>query len=331
MLQFNIVILLALVLDFLFGDPRYRMHPVRLIGDAIRLLTRGLRRRGLNQMAGGMILVFLTLIPILTVYWAVALFLSHITGAVVLLFDVYVAYSCLALKDLFDHADRVFHPLESDNLIEARKAIAMVVGRDVRLLDETGIGRAAVETLAENFVDGFISPVFWYVGGGILGYALGASPLVCAVSFMLGFKTISTLDSMVGYKNAQFIRFGRAGAKCDDFMNFLPARLAVILLFIGAWICRSNAIQGLRVALRDRKKHDSPNAAHAESFLAGALSIRLGGPTAYPHGTIEKPWLGAEHADAATAHIREAITLLKYTAWTTVVLPLAASLIGSAF
>lgn len=328
MYPFNIVLLIALFLDFLFGDPHYRLHPIRLVGDAIHLLTKVLRTVRLNETAGGMILVLLTLALTLTVYWAVTLFLSRISGTIALLFDGYVTYSCLALKDLIDHTKRVVDPLKSGDLTEARKAIAMVVGRDVRLLDETGISRAVVETLAENFVDGFISPVFWYVVGGILGYALGASPVMWAVSSMLAFKIISTLDSMVGYKNAEYIHFGRAGAKCDDLMNFIPARLALILLFMGTWVCRFNATAGIRIALRDRLKHDSPNAGHAESFMAGALSIRLGGPTSYPHGTIEKPWLGAENPDASPAHIRDAITLIKCTAWTTVVVPLTTGLIG---
>ena len=151
----------------------------------------------------------------------------------------------------------------------------MVVGRDVRFLDEKGVCRASVETLAENFVDGFLSPLFWCLMGAVLANLLGLSPIKTAMSFMLAFKVASTLDSMVGYKNPDYIDFGVAGARLDDIMNFIPARFSLIILFVGAGISGFHPVNGLKAAMGDRLKHESPNSAHAESFVAGALDIRL--------------------------------------------------------
>ena len=151
-----------------------------------------------------------------------------------------------------------------------------------------------------------------------MGYILGLSPVMSAVSFMITFKVASTLDSMVGYKDSEFLEFGWAGAKLDDIMNFIPARLSLIFLFAGAWISKLKASEGMRVALRDRLKHDSPNAAHAESFVAGALEVRLGGPSVYPDGQKDKPWLAKGNPDPLLRHIRKTAALLTCSAWAVV-------------
>jgi len=324
MLEFAFIILLAFILDCIFGDPRYRLHPIRLIGRCIVLFTRILRRTGLDGRRGGLVLVMMVEFVFLTAFLAPSLVLHRIHILLGLGFDLFICYSCLALKDLFYHMDKVIHALEEGNLSEARKEIAMVVGRDVRFLDEKGISRAAIETMAENFVDGFLSPLFWYLCGGILGYILGLSPVMTAVGLMMAFKVASTLDSMVGYKDSEFLEFGWAGARLDDFMNFVPARLSLMVLFAGAWICRLKASEGIRVALRDRLKHDSPNAAHAESFVAGALEVRLGGPTVYPGGQKDKPWLGQGNPDPLPQHIRSTAFLLTRSAWVAMAFPVFA-------
>ncbi len=260
----------------------------------------------------------------LATFLALSLVFHHLNALLGLGFDLFICYSCLALKDLFYHTDQVIRALESGNLPEAREGIAMVVGRDVRFLDEKGISRAAMETLAENFVDGFLSPIFWYLSGGILGYIFGLSPVMSAVGFMITFKVASTLDSMVGYKDSEFLEFGWAGAKLDDIMNFIPARVSLMVLFAGAWICRLKPMEGIKTALRDRLKHDSPNSAHAESFVAGALNVRLGGPTIYPDGQKDKPWLGEGNPDPLPQHIRRTASLLTRSAWVAVAFPVFA-------
>ena len=318
MLESAIILFLAFILDLLLGDPRYRFHPIRLIGRSIAFFTRILRRVGLDGRWGGVALVMMVEFIFLTAFLVLSSAFHRINVFLGLGFDLFICYSCLALKDLFYHMDKVNHALEGGNLAEARKAIAMVVGRDVRFLDEKGISRAAIETMSENFVDGFFSPIFWYLSGGILGYILGLSPVTPAVGLMITFKVASTLDSMVGYKDSEFLEFGWAGAKLDDIMNFIPARLSLMVLFAGAWICGLKASKGIRVALRDRLKHDSPNAAHAESFAAGALEVRLGGPTVYPDGQKDKPWLGKGNPDPLPQHIRRTASLITRSAWVAV-------------
>ena len=318
MLELAFIILLAFILDLIFGDPRYGFHPIRLIGRSIAFFTRILRRAGLDGRLGGVALVMMVEFIFLAAFLAANFVLYRIHILLSLGFDLFIGYSCLALRDLFIHTDRVIHALETGNLPEARKGISMVVGRDVRFLDEKGISRAAIETMAENFVDGFLSPLFWYLSGGILGYILGLSPVITAVGLMLIFKVASTLDSMVGYKDSEFLEFGWAGARLDDIMNFIPARLSLMVLFAGAWICRLKPSEGISVALRDRLKHDSPNAAHAESFVAGALEVRLGGPTVYPDGQKDKPWLGEGNPDPLPQHIRRTASLLTRSAWVAV-------------
>ena len=324
MLELAIVLFFAFILDLLLGDPRYRFHPIRLMGQCIALFTNILRRVGLDGRRGGLVLVMMVELLFLATFLVLSLVFHHLNALLGLGFDLFIGYSCLALKDLFIHTDRVIHALETGNLPEARKGISMVVGRDVRFLDEEGVSRAAIETLAENFVDGFISPLFWYLTGGVLATILGFSPVMTAVSLMIAFKVASTLDSMVGYKDHEFLEFGWAGAKLDDIMNFIPARLSLMVLFAGAWICRLKASEGIRVALRDRLKHDSPNAAHAESFVAGALEVRLGGPTVYLEGKKDKPWLGEGNPDPLPQHIRRTASLLTRSAWVAVAFPVFA-------
>lgn len=324
MLELAIVLFFAFILDLVLGDPRYRLHPIRLIGQCIAVFTRILRRVGLGGKWGGIMLVIMVQSASLIAFLA-ASFVLHRTHILLGFgFDLFICYSCLALKDLFFHTDKVIRALDGGDLAEARKEIAMVVGRDVRFLDEKGINRAAIETMAENFVDGFFSPLCWYLSGGILGYILGLSPVITAVAFMMAFKVASTLDSMVGYKDPEFLEFGWAGARLDDIMNFIPARLSLMVLFVGAWISRLKASEGIRVALRDRLKHDSPNAAHAESLVAGAIGVRLGGPTVYPDGQKDKPWLGQGNPDPFPMHIRRTASLITRSAWVAVIFPVFA-------
>ena len=196
----------------------------------------------------------------------------------------------------------------------------MIVGRDVNFLDESGIIRAAIETLAENFVDGFLSPVFWYSAGCLLGVAVNSNPVYSGIVFLIIFKVVSTLDSMVGYKTEEFKEIGWLGARLDDLMNFIPARLSIIVLFLGATLSGLNPFAGLRTSMRDRLKHESPNSAHSESFAAGSIKARLGGPTRYLDGVKEKPWLGEEFPDPVVADIKCVIKLLLVSSFITILI-----------
>ncbi len=316
-----LIILTAFLLDLLIGDPEYGFHPIRIIGHGITLFLKVIKGFGLNTRIGGAFLVLMTTVASLAVYVALRSVLSFFNPIIAIFFDLYLCYSCIALKDLAKHITPVVNALKINNLPAARKAVAMVVGRDISFLDKVGVVRAAVETLAENFVDGLLSPLFWFVVGAITGPFIGLSPVFTAICFMITFKVASTLDSMVGYKNEEFSKIGWAGARLDDVMNFIPARFSLLILFVGACITSLDPFGGIRTALRDRLKHDSPNAAHAESFTAGALHIRLGGPTKYAEGLKVKPWLGDEGSSyPEPEHIKKTIVLLNRSAWFAIVL-----------
>ncbi|MBN1102598.1 MAG: cobalamin biosynthesis protein CobD [Deltaproteobacteria bacterium] len=303
----------AYLLDLSIGDPRYSAHPVRMIGRFITHAERIIRSAGAGGRGGGGILVLATAGVSLLGYFGLVRLVTWIHPCVLALFQVFIVYSCLALGDLLDHIRPVIQALEAGELNRAREYLARTVGRDVRVLDEQGVARAAIETLAENFVDGFLSPLFWFFSGWAISSFLDFGRMSWAAGLMLLFKVASTLDSMVGYKDERYLCFGWAGARLDDLMNFIPARISILFLAVGAGVIGMNGIRGLRVALRDRLKHDSPNAAHAESFTAGALGIRLGGPTMYPEGEKKKPWLGEGKEEAGTLHIRQTLRLVRIT------------------
>jgi adenosylcobinamide-phosphate synthase len=311
----GITLTAAYLLDLVLGDPPYRLHPMRLIGSGIAGTEAFLRRIGLSGKTGGILLVLTSAGVTLFFYASLVHILSRVHPVLPFLFHLYLVYSCLALGDLLNHIHPVVLALETGDLARAREAVSRVVGRDVRVLDPHGVARASVETLAENFVDGFLSPLFWYFAGWILSLLLGEGKVAWPVACMLLFKLASTLDSMVGYRNHRYLHFGWAGARFDDLMNFLPARLSIPFLMLGALFSGMSPLKGLRIALRDRLLHDSPNSAHAESFMAGALDLRLGGPTLYAEGMKEKPWLGDGRAEAGPADIRRAVTLVRVTGW----------------
>ncbi|MBW2709523.1 MAG: cobalamin biosynthesis protein CobD [Deltaproteobacteria bacterium] len=310
-----IVLWMGFLLDVFLGDPEYRFHPIRLMGHSISLGEKGLRQLGLGGRAGGIILALGLVGVTLSVFLLLSRILNNIYGPLAFLFQVFICFSCLALRDLKEHLDPVVAALEAGDLNTARHRVSRVVGRDVSVLDEKGVCRAAVETLAENFIDGFIAPLFWYMLGGMMGWLLGSDPLQMALCALLVFKVASTMDSMVGYKNERYQAFGWAGAKLDDVMNFIPARLSFLFLFLGAMVTGHDGVRGMRIGFRDRLKHESPNSAHGESFVAGALGIRLGGPTTYGDKTKDKPWLGEGLADATPSDIVKTMWLLCATAW----------------
>ena len=314
------VIFIAFLIDALIGDPRYAWHPVRLIGWTITYNLRLFKKAGLKGISGGVILAFLVILATVFVYWSTHYVLSVIYPLLCLPFNVYVCYSCLALKDLFHHLIPVVEVLESNDMERAGMALNRVVGRDALSLDRQGMTRAAIETLSENFVDGFFSPLFWHVAGSVAGTFSGIDPVFAGTLLMVIFKAVSTLDSMVGYRNEEFSEIGWAGARLDDAMNYIPARLSLLILFLGSLPGRFHPIDGLRVAFRDRLKHDSPNSAHAESFIAGALNIRLGGPVKYPEGIKERPWLGREYDDPDIRHIKIGMGLIRVSSWVSIII-----------
>jgi adenosylcobinamide-phosphate synthase len=241
---------------------------------------------------------------------------------------LYVFYSIIAVKDLIKHCRPVYNALSDGNLESARIAVGMIVGRDTNNLDEKGVARATIETLAENFVDGFLSPVFWYGAGCLIGRYINIDPGYTGILFMLFFKVVSTLDSMVGYKTTELKEIGWSGARLDDLMNFIPARLSLLFLAGGAVLSGLNPIGGIKTSIRDRLKHESPNSAHPESFVAGAIKARLGGPAIYSEGIRDKPWLGEEYPDPSFKNIKHVIRLVSRSSCLTILAFLLILIIG---
>ena len=279
-------LLLGFLLDLLLGDPRWLPHPIRAIGALIAALEKILRKifpkNRSGQLAGGVALVILVLV----LSGGFTLLVLWLCGKVGLclrfLAETILCFQLLATRSLKGESMKVYKALKAGDLEGARYAVSMIVGRDTQCLDEAGVARAAVETVAENASDGVIAPlIFLAIGGAPLGMV---------------YKAVNTMDSMVGYKNDQYLWFGRCAAKLDDVVNFIPARLAGLLMCLGAGFSGFDAPNALRIFRRDRKNHKSPNSAHTEAAAAGALHIQLGGSNYYFGKLVEKPTIGdADH------------------------------------
>ncbi|MFA4943901.1 MAG: adenosylcobinamide-phosphate synthase CbiB [Lentisphaeria bacterium] len=310
-----LILVAAVILDHWLGDPVYPLHPVRLMGRLIAAAENLARRLVPDKLWGGALLVAVVWAAVLAGYAAALAAAAWRTPWLPPLLNLFLAYSCIALGDLFAHANPIAAALRAGDLATARRRVQWIVGRDAALLDAAGVARATVESVAESFVDGFLAPVFWYVLGALLAPLAGLAPATGAGAAILLYRATNTMDSMVGYKNAKYLLFGRVAARADDVLNFIPARLALPLLWLAALLAGTDARNGWRIARRDRLKHASPNSAHTESFVAGALGLRLGGPTTYPHGTVEKPWLGDGRPEAAAADIPRAGALVALAGW----------------
>ena len=311
-----VILIAALILDVFLGDPPFPFHPVRLIGAAISAFEKLFLRLRWSGSGGGILLVTMTIGLAIGTYLTLRHFIAGLHPFLATVLDLYLAYSCLALKDLCKHAEPIAETLARSDLTQARTELQKIVGRDTSNLDPEGVARGAVESVAENFVDGVLSPMFWYFLIAVFSHLFGCpAPAAAGIAGMLAFKTISTLDSMVGYRHDHYLLFGRPAARLDDRANFLTARLSLIILSIGAVFSGEKAWAGWKISRRDRLKHPSPNAGHPESFVAGALGIRLGGPTVYQEQTVEKPWLGDGDEEVGPQHIRRCCRLIYRSSW----------------
>ncbi|NBK92373.1 cobalamin biosynthesis protein CobD [bacterium 1XD21-13] len=282
-MRWNLLALTAgFVLDLILGDPRWLYHPVRAIGLLIDKGEMAFRRifpkSRQGELTAGVFFAFFvvfvsTLFPflILLLAWKLNPWLAF---ALCVFWD----YQLLAARSLRMESMRVYDALEDKDLPKARRAVSMIVGRDVDRLDEEGVAKAAVETVAENASDGVIAPMlFLALGGPVLGFL---------------YKSVNTLDSMVGYKNEKYLYFGRFSAKLDDVLNWIPARVSGLLMVIASPFTGLSMGQALRIYRRDRRNHASPNSAHTEAAAAGALGVRLAGNAWYFGKLYEKPFIG---------------------------------------
>ena len=290
---------LALVVDLLLGDPRWFPHPVRGIGRLAVWFEAAGRAVFINLYLAGTMAVLAVLG---TTGLATGFFLELAAGIGPLAdfaAGVLVIYTSVAMRDLVTHSRRVYLALAADDLELARQRVGMLVGRDPRSLDREGIVRACVESVAENVVDGVIAPLFYAALGGPLAAML--------------YRAVNTLDSTFGYKNEKYEKFGWAAARLDDLLNYIPARLTGLLLVAAAALLGLNSGAAIRILVRDRLNHASPNGGHPEAAVAGALGIRLGGPSSYFGRMVEKPFIGEPLARPGAGMILLANRLLYVT------------------
>ena len=294
--------LCGLLLDLLFGDPAdlNKIHPVVLIGKGIAWAEPRLRRLfnddEQGQLAAGILLAVLIPLVTLVVSWGLLRLLGAIWRPLAFLLQMIWCWQALAVKDLRDESMNVFRQLTCGTLAEARQAVSRIVGRDTGRLDREGVIKATVETVAENFSDGVVAPLFYML--------LGGAPLA------LTYKAVNTMDSMVGYKNDRYLNFGRAAAKLDDAANYIPSRLGALFLCAAVAVLGQDEKNAWRIWRRDRRNHASPNSAQCESVMAGALHLRLGGPAYYFGQLVEKPYIGDDERPARPDDIPTACRLM---------------------
>lgn len=290
-----VVVIIAYALDHILGDPAWLPHPVRGIGWCIERLESILRKIIPNERIGGVIMV----LSIVSLVGGGTILLSrlvfNISPYLGLAFQVIILYTTFATKDLSCESMNVHKDLNISNIDGARSNLSKIVGRDTNDLNESEIARAAVETVAESSVDGIIAPLFYAFIGG--------APLA------LTYKAINTLDSMVGYKNERYKNFGWASAKLDDIFNFIPARIAGLLMPLAAVISGQDGLSSFKIVLRDRKKHPSPNSGIPEAAVAGALNIQLGGKNSYGGVEYTKPLIGDKVHSIVPGHIKDSLRI----------------------
>lgn len=270
------LLLFAVFLDGLFGDPVFALHPIRLMGAMLSIFERMLRRMGLDGYAGGCILMMLLSAFWLGIVCGLAMILNHAQYDVGWIFQAYIIFSMIALKDLCGHGMAIDRAVDPDS---ARSAVSMLVGRDTDRMDTAACRRAGMESLSENAVDGFVSPIFWYVVLGLPGIVF--------------FKVVSTMDSMVGFRTPRYRQFGWCGARVDDVLNFVPARLTCLGMVAVAFLLPGcSARKALRAGWRQHTLVPGPNSGWSEATAAGALQRRLAGPIWQDGEKITDLWLG---------------------------------------
>ena len=289
------------LLDLIFGDPAPVPHPVVLMGACITKLEKYLRRifpkSAKGELAGGGIVALCLPAAVFVLTFSACRLCLRIHPVLYFLIESFWCFQALAGRGLAREAEEVGRVLTEDGLAAARKQVARIVGRDTDHLDEAGVLRACVETVAENSSDGVAAPLLYMLAGG--------APLA------LTYKAVNTMDSMIGYRNERYLYFGRAAARLDDIMNFLPSRITALLWIAAAYIDpKADGRSAWRIFKRDRRKHASPNSAQTESACAGALHIRLGGPASYFGILHDKPWIGDDGRSIEPDDIRRSVHLM---------------------
>ena len=297
-----IKIWIAYILDLIFGDPQNILHPVQIIGKLIEILEKLLLKKKYKVAAGGILTVLIVGIT----YEFCYIISGNISIPAVAILEIYLMYTVFSINSLAREGRRVYSILERGDIEVARKELAYLVSRDTGKMDTKMIIRSTMETISENTVDGVIAPMFYMFLGGL--------PLAMV------YKAVNTIDSMVGYKNEKYMEFGKISAKVDDAANFIPARITGILIVIASFILRYDYKSAWKIFLRDRKNHSSPNSAHSESSVAGALGVQFGGKVSYFGKEVDKPTIGDKKKDFELEDIKKNIKIMYVTAFLGIVI-----------
>lgn len=301
-----VIICTGFVLDLLLGDPHVIWHPVRGIGAVIagweRILRKVLRiapereRDRVKKRIAGVLLAGGVLLVVIAATVCILSLAGRIHPVLRMCMECLICYQMLAMKSLKAESMKVYDALMEDDVEKARYALSMIVGRDTEPLDREGIEKAAIETVAENTSDGVIAPLFYMLLFGVLGGII--------------YKSVNTMDSMVGYKNDTYLYFGWAAAKLDDILNLIPSRIAAVFMIAAAFLLGYNGKNAIYIYRRDRLRHASPNSAQTEAVCAGALSIELAGDAYYFGKLYHKPTIGDAHRKVEPEDIKRANKLL---------------------
>ncbi|MDI2090917.1 adenosylcobinamide-phosphate synthase CbiB [Commensalibacter oyaizuii] len=277
------VIIVAIIIDSLWGDPKtiYKKipHPIIWIGTLIHKLDHHLNHHNdpsfIQKRNGFFALAIATFIPMIIGTILQKILFKILPKSIAILICAFITSIFIAKRSLYEHVKAVETPLHTQNIPAARIAVSQIVGRKTDHLDQSGICRAAIESLAENFSDGVIAPIFWGCVGGLPG--------------IIAYKAINTADSMIGHKTAKYLYFGYAAAKTDDYINYPASRLSALWITLAV---KRNLIKTIKKIKKEAKKHNSPNAGWPEAAMALGLSIQLGGPRQYKEGTVDTDWIG---------------------------------------
>ena len=302
-LIFFIKIWIAYVLDLIFGDPQNVVHPVQVIGKIISAGEKVLLRKKYKFLAGAVLNIFTVSITYTSMY---LISKSVKISVFFMIIEIYLMYTIFSINSLAREGNRVYRILKEGDIEKARKDLSYLVSRDTEMMDEKMIIRSTMETISENTVDGIVAPMFYMFLGGM--------PLAMA------YKAINTLDSMVGYKNEKYMEFGKFSAKVDDVANFIPARITGILIVLASMILGYDYKNSLKIFLRDRKNHSSPNSAHSEASVAGALGVQFGGKVSYFGKDINKPTIGDKTKEFELEDIRKNIRIMYVTSFLSLVM-----------
>ncbi|MTI68916.1 MAG: cobalamin biosynthesis protein CobD [Firmicutes bacterium] len=294
-------IIIAIALDIFLGDPINWPHPIIYIGNMIKRYENYIRKSNINLKFGGFLLTTLSIITVFLIVTLILKITYNINPVIEYIISIYLLYTTMATKCLSLEGKRVYNSLKDNDLEKSRKLISYLVGRDTNKLKLKEINRAIVETIAENTIDGVLAPLF-YIFLGLL--------FNMPVEFAFVYKTVNTLDSMVGYNQEPFKDIGLISAKLDDILNYFPARIGSVLMVLSGVFFNYDIKNGFKILIRDRRNHKSPNCGYPESAVAGLLNIELGGVNTYFGKKVYKPTIGDENYLLSYENIIDSIKIM---------------------